>query len=172
MLANAADDTEVLSDLRSFNCGRDADIAGFLHLQAIPFERAGKSKTYLLVHSDRNEIEIVAYFTVAISFMEISEKVSRNRRRKLNGIFENEIVPCYLIGQLAKDDDHLGDVTGNEILEAALTILQRAKVWVGGRVVRIDCRNEEKIIDFYLANGFSEIPTNGDDGLRCLVRLF
>lgn len=68
--------------ISAFRCRYDSDIEAFLHERAIPFEKAGKSKPYFIVNAEGGPLEIVAFFSLAINYIEISEKVSRSRRRK------------------------------------------------------------------------------------------
>jgi hypothetical protein len=74
------DESVISKDLTSFKCRRDSDIETFLKEKAVPFEKAHKSRTYIVVKrrsvGDR-ELEILAYFSIALSSMKIKDTVSK-----------------------------------------------------------------------------------------------
>jgi hypothetical protein len=41
---------------------------------------------------------------------------------------------------------------------------------IGGRFVRVDCKNIPQLVEFYKANGFGELQTDDKTGLLQLVR--
>lgn len=48
-------------------------------------------------------VEIIAYFSVAVHRLLIREGVSKSLKRKLNGVFSNERIPCSLIDGVLKE---------------------------------------------------------------------
>ena len=173
ILSADPDESVISKDLTSFKCRRDSDIERFLKEKAVPFEKAHKSRTYIVVKREsvgERELEILAYFSIALSSMKIKDTVSRTKRKKLCGIFEDRETPCYLIGQLAKNDPYRGDVQGKELVEYALGMFRTAHDLVGGRFVRVDCKNIPCLVDFYKVNGFRELQTDDKTGLLQLVR--
>jgi hypothetical protein len=102
--------------------------------------------------------------------MRIQKSVSRNQRRRLSGMFEDELVPCFLIGQLARDDRHADDIRGDEIVAHALSICRMGHDLVGGRFVRVDCRDICGLVDFYARNGFRRLQVDDRTGLLQMVR--
>ena len=173
ILSADSDESGVSKDLSTFKCERDSDVERFLKEGAIPFEKAHKSRTYIVVRRDsarERELKILAYFSIALSNMKIRDTVSRSRRKRLSGIFEDSETPCYLIGQLAKNDTYEGDIQGKELIEYALSMFKIAHDLVGGRFVRVDCKNIPHLVEFYKANGFGELQTDDKTGLLQLVR--
>lgn len=164
----------VTARLSTFRCSKDPNIQNFLKDRAIPFEKAHKSRTYIIATPGSFEpenINILAYFSVAIDRLFIQEDISKSFRRKLNGIFENDRVPCYLIGQMARGDACPKELlSGKELLEQALNILSHANDLVGGRFVRVDCKESDGLLAFYENNGFRLLPGGGEHGLFRLVR--
>lgn len=60
-----------------------------------------------------------------------------------------------MIGQLARNSNVPKDtISGAEMLKIANTIIGEAVKLVGGRNILVECRNNEKLIQFYLNNGF------------------
>lgn len=113
---------------------------------------------------------MLAYFSVALSITHIDDRVSRTQRRRLNGIFEDHDVPCYLIGQLGKDDRHVGETDGTQILVRAIQACCTGHDFLGGRFVRVDCRNARGLVQFYCTNGFRLLQADDRTGLLQLVR--
>lgn len=162
------------ANLSSFKCPIDPDIQDFLTDRAIPFEKAHKSRTYLIVAPGSSRcarLSILAYFSVAIHHLQIPDAVSKSMKRKLNGIFNNDIVPCYLIGQLARSDScsKMG-LGGHELLGYALNVLADAHELVGGRFVLVECKEQEKLLSFYQRNGFVLLPEK--EGAYCQLAKF
>jgi len=174
MLKPGSDLSRIKKDLAGFKCVRDFDVEGFLREDAIPFEKAHKSRTYLVVKKrPRNQdLAILGYFSLAISRMRISKGVSRSKVRKLNGIGEKRDVPCYLIGQLGKNDEYSGDIDGNRLISYAMSFLQNGHEQLGGRFVRVDCRDVTALCKFYERNGFTSYQKDRESNLIQSVRYF
>lgn len=166
---NSEEDTGFLSELlSSFSCEKDKDIEFFLHNNAIRFEKLNKSRTYLLCDSDslneKGEFVILGYFSTALKVLDLPDHLSNRRRKEMDGLsakLHGEVirsVPCYLIGQLAKNSNISGEcaIKGSELIDYALTIIQYAETLVGGRFVMIECRNTPKLLDFYAENRFKK----------------
>lgn len=102
---------------------------------------------------------ILAYFSVAVHHLQVPDTVSRSMRRKLNGIFYNEMVPCHLIGQLARSGScPREDLGGHELLGYALNVLANVHELVGGRFVLVERKEHEALLSFYQRNGFTSLP--------------
>ncbi len=71
-------------------------------------------------------------------------------------------VPCFLIGQLGKDDRSCEEIEGKDIIRYAFDALNIAHVKVGGRFIKVDCENSEGLIRFYRENGF--VPIQNESG--------
>lgn len=169
----AGEESEVLADLSTFRCARDPDIENFLMEDAIPFEKAHKARTYLMIELDsmeKREMAIVAYFTIALKCFQIGDGVSASMKRKLNGIFQNDIIPCYLLGQLGKNDRYADQLRGREVIELAMDLIMDAHERVGGRFISVDCRDSDGLLRFYRDSGFTLLPSKNLHGLHQLVR--
>jgi hypothetical protein len=113
---------------------------------------------------------ILAYVSVAISNMKIKPHVSKTMKKRLVGIFQNEEAPCYLIGQVGKNDRCSNEIEGRELVSRAMDIIRIAQGAVGGRYVRIDIKRNEKLIRFYEENDFKEVQEDDESGLIQFVR--
>jgi len=116
--------------------------------------------------------KILAYLTVAISNMKFKPYVSKTMKKRLNGIFQNDEAPCYLIGQLGKNDNYSDKVEGRELIDFAMGIIGIGYNAVGGRFVRVDSRNNTKLMKFYEKNGFRLVQTDDESDLIQFVRFF
>ena len=54
-------------------------------------------------------------------------------------------------------------MSGEELLGFAQDVISTAVEAVGGRYMMIECRDTEKLINFYSANGFKEISRVPDN---------
>lgn len=162
-----------MEQLSSFSCEQDKDIEDFLHNRAIPFETAGKSRTYFVVDEvllrTKGQIYILGFFTVSLKVLDIPKGFSNRKRLELDG-FASKIhgepiksVPCYLIGQLAKNSAVPNATSGAVLLEEAISIIKAAVKRVGGRFVLVECRDDPHLRKFYTDNDFVEFDTLPDE---------
>ncbi len=186
----AAGDVDLLKHiLSSFSCARDKDIQNFLHNRAIDFEKLFKSRTYLVVDDKQFEnsdfklkdLVIYGYISLAVKVFTVPETTSNRQRQQLDGFSAKEHgkqisnFPCYLIGQLARNSNVPKDtISGAELLKIANTIIGEAVKLVGGRNILVECRNNEKLIQFYLDNGFykvSQVPDESQSMVQMIRRI-
>ncbi|MGL4913566.1 MAG: hypothetical protein ACRC3Y_14175 [Romboutsia sp.] len=163
--------------ISSFKCEQDSDIEYFLKEKSIEYEKKSKGKTYFMVDElnlQNGILEIVAYFTLAIQVLKVPDEYSNRKRTKLDGISakrNNKPIsefPVYLIGQLAKNDNYKNKISGSEVIENALAMILKAQHAVGGRIVLVECFDNEKLIKFYIENGFEII---NKDSMVQLIRV-
>ena len=175
VLAISHDEQPILSKLSEFDCKLNPDVERFLKVKAIPYEKAHKCRTYLIVDS-RIEGEsgprILAYVSVALSNLKVKEHVSKTMRKRLDGIFPNDEIPCYLIGQLGKNDRYSREIEGCELIDYAMNIIRIGHGAVGGRFVRIDVKRNDKLIRFYEENGFRLVQEDDELDLIQFARFF
>ena len=168
---------EVIS---SFYCTKNPDIKHFLENRAVPFEQFSKSKTYFLMDEEQllnKKYAVMAYFTVALKVLKIADLDLSNRAiKELDGYsakVSGEVIselPVYLIGQLAKNDTYKHDISGNFVLENAMSVISAAQEKVGGRIVLIECDNVESLLRFYTNNAFHVIREDSDKYIQ-LIRM-
>ena len=69
-----------------------------------------------------------------------------------------------MIGQLSKNSNvRLEGISGKQLIELASDIIATSVEAVGGRYMMIECRDEEKLIQFYKDNYFSEVARIPDE---------
>ncbi len=174
------DEADVQDWLSSFECGRNPDIEEFLRRRAIPHEKSFKSRTYLLVDvasMSSGRPTILAFFSLAIHIMNVPDPISNSLHKRLHGLYFSKDVklralPCYLIGQLGKDDRYPERTTGDELLKKACQTVLGAQHAVGGRFIKIDCEDIPALVDLYQRNGFRAVQNDVSSGLLEMVLFF
>jgi hypothetical protein len=155
----------------NFSCEKNLDVENFLREDAINREKRDLTRTYLIIDQNKfesdNEINIVAYFSIALKTLIIPQTLSNSKIKKIDGFSKDakdSIV--YLIGQLARNDGYNTEaITGAEILARALNIISDIKDKIGGKVVLVECEDQKKVIDFYLENDFERLPEHSENEL-------
>ena len=87
--------------------------------------------------------------------MEVPDEISTSMKRKMRGFGRTsaKTVPCYLLGQLAREDSALHDsVSLHDIIEAVIGYLDVLQGIIGGRFLRVD-----KLIALYETYGFRKV---------------
>lgn len=161
--------------LSSFSCEKDSEIADYLHNRAVKFEVLGKSRTYLVCDQDAlisgQDLHIYGFFSVALKVLDLPENLSNRKRLELDGFSAKmrgkviRSVPCYLIGQLAKNSAVQDAVSGAKLLGYALQVIASAARFVGGRYVLIECHDDPHLRKFYTDNSFVEFDKIPDDNV-------
>ncbi|NLX47591.1 MAG: hypothetical protein GXY70_05445 [Euryarchaeota archaeon] len=103
-----------------------------------------------------------------------SDKISKNTMRRLVGMYfdpkSKEVqVPCYLLGQLGKNDEVAGSLSGDELMQIAMQAIQDSHRVIGGRFVKVDCADREGLLRFYGSHGFRAIQHHQADEMTELV---
>lgn len=114
------------------------------------------------------EIKIVGFYTLSIKSLKLSNDISTNKKKKINGGFLNKDnknvnnVAVYLIGQLAKNDTYSKCIAGKELMERAMISINTCHNIIGGRIVLIECNGSKKLSQFYNNCGFEELQKDVD----------
>lgn len=155
---------EIEAQLKEFSCVRNTDVQSFIREKAIRYERSGLSRTYLYLktnESDGNRYSVVAYFAIAITSVDFTG-VSRSKRAKVlggtPGRDEQEHFGGLLVAQLARDDScDNAVIDGTELLEDCEMMIEQGRVYLGGRMLYVDCK--EELVGFYERNGYKLLKT-------------
>lgn len=121
----------------------------------------------MFVESGRVE----AFFSLALNVLDTAN-LSNTIKKKLSPINSKDdaYIACFLIGQLGRDDSSA--VKGQDILKVAISSLQTSRKLLGGKFILVDAVNNDKIIDFYVANGFKAISVDEDKQTIKMVMFF
>ncbi|MDR1328932.1 MAG: hypothetical protein LBK23_04960 [Oscillospiraceae bacterium] len=161
------DEPAVRDAIEHFVC-KDKDVEYFLKNKAFEFEKRGKSRTYLVIDDTRN---LVAYFTLSLKSLEFRDGLSRSKIKDIDG-FSKEVkgVAIALIGQFGKDEATAKEVSGKDLLDLCMDKIYQVHTLIGGRYVLIECRDIEKVTEFYLGNDFELLQTDKSDNYLQMVR--
>jgi len=146
--------------LETFNCTRNTDLQDFLYNRAVTFEKNLRSRSYLYIDNDTQEV--AAYFTITISTLH-TDGISPEVIELLDG-YKDDIasIPCFLIGQLGKSDKFEPRKIGEFILDDAIEMIDQSQKALGGRFILLDAINKEQVIKFYETNAFFPIENDSD----------
>ena len=88
---------------------------------------------------------------------------SKSAVKKIDGFRSDaDSTETILIGQLGKDYNLRDKISGTTILCHALDDVYKAQNIVGGRIVFLECSDNDKVAGFYRANGFILLQKSGD----------
>ena len=130
------------------------DVMRFLVEDAISMERAGDTRTFLIINDElwqQGEIQIDGYFSLALKILAFGKSINKDF---LKNLFDNENksnCPAYLIGQLAKSETAEKGAGANYLM-TALQYISNARDIVGGRLVYLDCTPNKQT--YYEKHGF------------------
>jgi len=152
IIKNTDSNRKVKKLLETFSCTRNIDLQDFLYHKAVTFEKNLRSRTYLYLDNDTQEV--AAYFTITISTLH-TDSISPEVIELLDG-YNNDVasIPCFLIGQLGKSDKVEPRKIGEYILNDAIEMIDQSQKSLGGRFILLDAINKEQVIKFYEANAF------------------
>lgn len=151
---------EAKKALSSFSVKRNPDVENFIRKNAVAYEKSNNARTYLVMTED---IDILGYFSLALSVVNIPSRISKAMMKKIRGFgrYSADSVPCYLLGQLAREDNAShDDLMIRDFIDFAIEYVMAAKQYVGGRFLLIDCVDD--LVDLYERHDFIRINKTGD----------
>ena len=104
---------------------------------------------------------------------------SGNQIKKLDGFSANKggqritEFPAILIGQFAKSDIHKNQFSGDELMQYCLGTIFSGQELLAGRLIMLECKPIEKLINLYKRYGFGLIEDDQDtlNGLVQMIRI-
>jgi len=156
------DEIDFKEAIKCFEC-QDKDVEKFLKEKAFDFERRNKSRTYLLINPESEEIEILGYYTLTMKSLPFETGTSKSAIKKIDG-FRSDVssTEAVLIGQIGKDFKHKEKISGKSIIDHAIDDVYKVQKIIGGRVVFLECFDIEKIVKFYKENDFVFLQKSGE----------
>lgn len=141
-----------------FTCGHE-DLDDFIKSDAKGYMDNLLSVTYLFVHKTSGQV--IAFFSVSNNKLsDLGDSKIRNRLgRKVPYVKRRKDYPAVLIGRL-------GVCLEYSRLGLGSVILDFIKAWfryqnkTGCKFILVDAYNEEKVLKFYLKNGFNFLVEN------------
>lgn len=169
-LIEANGESEVRDYLSSFSCVLNPGVEFFLKEQAIKSEIRSMSRTSLVV-DEKNDNDIIGYFTMLNKQFELDRSVSGAVRQKIALNKHATSISTILIAQLGRADQYKGLVPGSEILRLALSNCEMVHRILGMRIVCVEYEPVDKLKDFYTANSFKFLQENNNGHWLSFLRL-
>jgi hypothetical protein len=176
--------TELLYSFSTINSDSSGavDVENFIHTKAISFEKMSLSRTYLIIATYKKRPYLAGYFSISNRPLIIPKKhfqrMTTTLQKRLMGIGHRTYqqtyeIKGYLLGQLGKNYCDLAikakGINGTDILALAYEKVLEAHRIVGGRILYLECEDNDKIKKFYTTNGFRELPEYKSDNGYCIM---
>jgi hypothetical protein len=159
----------LLESFSLFKCAqRSDDVEDFLKSKCIQFEERDLARTFIVF--DEIAFDILGYFALAIKSIDLKDE-SKTTKKRIASDVNAAHSAVFLIGQLAKSDKCGTRLAKNQLLKEAIKHIQRARAEVAGRIVYIDCKNDEKLIKYYSDAGFNLLRTREDGYAQMFMRI-
>jgi predicted GNAT family N-acyltransferase len=162
------------TQLREFRCIRDTDVEAFIQNRAIDYEESGLSRTFLYLGGDDEKVEIVAYFTLALTSVNFTGISGKKRQKVLGrtpGRDSQDHFAGLLVGQFARCDGFDNTViSGTEMMHDCEGVIEEGRKYFGGKVLYLDCR--EHLRNYYERYGFLLLnQTSTETGLYKMFKV-
>ena len=80
--------------------------------------------------------------------------------------------PAILIGQIGKNDPYKELISGLEVMELCLSMVLKGQQVLGGRIVMLECKDIEPIINLYQKFDFRKLDKDHEkDELLQMIRV-
>lgn len=151
---------KILSD---FYCPKNKDVQEFINIKAIEFSKQGLAATHLVFMQIEGKMKLLGYFSLANKIICIHKNSLSNKLRSRISKFatyDNDnntyTLGAILIAQLGKNyKDNLNNlITGQDLLSIACNKVKEAQLDIGGKIVYLECEENDYLINFYKNNGF------------------
>ena len=165
------EEIDFIKAIDKFSC-QDNEVANFLKTKAFEFDRRNKSRTYLIVDIDDSEdIIILGYYTITMKSLPFGIGTSKSTVKKIDG-FRSDAAAAesILIGQLGKNYNYRDKIDGSTLIEYAMETVYIVHTAAGGRVVFLECSDNEKIIEFYKNNDFVFLQNSSEGKYVQMIR--
>lgn len=173
---------EEFKTLPNYRSGDTHDVEKFLVNNSIQYQKMGLATTHLIYSSYKEKNVLVGYFAIANKPLVLNSRtyngLSKSQQKKFSKIGyrlkaedgkqrnSDLIIPSFLIGQLGKNysEEALKTkiINGFNILALAEDTIKQAISVVNGKYIWLECKPSEKLINFYLNSGYTQIADYKD----------
>lgn len=146
----------LIEQCANFSCVHDKDIEHFFKDEFEEYDNQLLGKSYGFIKSSPL-LQPVAAFTVSNSMLPVSvfpHPIKNRINRTIPNAKRNAQYPAVLIGQLVVFDRFSGKQIGDEVLSFIKSWFISPLNKTGCRYILVDAANNDKVLDFYLRNGF------------------
>ncbi|MDR1690416.1 MAG: hypothetical protein LBR42_01055 [Candidatus Methanoplasma sp.] len=154
----------------SFKCSADTDTEIFLKKKALNHESNDISRTYLILDGDAGNFAVKGYFTLAVKCLMIDDRADKAHEIYDQMNINKGVAQAYLLGQLSKADGTEKGL-GKKMIDIALETFIEGNKMFGCRTVRLDCKNEPKLLKYYESCGFTPIGMSRDGTMHQMVAI-
>lgn len=160
--------------LSKFSCPLNKDVEEFMRQKAVPYERAGMARTYLVVAQDRQTTHgICAIYSLTTKSISISQKMNSKSRKLAFGTTYavGNPVNAILIGQLSKNyqDGNNQYISGELLMSLIIDLVRKMDVLVPSVSVYVECEDKQCLRNYYEKYGFKYFSTNRDGLLQYII---
>ena len=157
-----------------FSCG-DQSLEQFFRDEAVLYADARLGKTYVFLDNTTSETKVVAFFTVSNDSVKTRfiPKSSTNRvQRKIPGQKHLRTYPAVMIGRLGVSTAYQGSSfhIGQQVINYLKTWFVDEDNKTGCRFMVVDAYNNERILRFYIRNGFKFLYSD-EEQERCELQI-
>lgn len=115
------------------------------------------------------KFDILAFFSLSTKVLHLPDELTKSQRKKIDGLYSSiSEISTFLIGQIAKNDKSKNAISGKEILDYACNFIEQVSSIIGGRIILIELKKEEKLINFYKKNKFYLLDNKTDNEEKLL----
>lgn len=150
-------------DISLLSC-RDADLDDFFHNEALLYSEQLLGKTYVVV-TNEPPYKPVAMITLSNDSIKsaLIPNTSRNRiQRKIPNSKRTRSYPAALIGRIGVAEEYKGMELGSQIINYLKYLFTRKENLTGCRFLVVDAYNDDRVLGFYIKNGFTPLYANED----------
>ena len=137
-------------------------------MNAIPYEKANKGRTYILISP---EMKALGYYTIGLGRLEYSADIKPSLWKKLRGVGDGDatVLSCILLGQLARNRKiSYEELPKNYIFDSILNMVYAGQKILGGRLLLAECVDD--LIGYYEDRKFLHLYKSSNNGLNQMVR--
>lgn len=143
-------------------CSINSDIELFIKTKAKQSSLLKNSVTYLVLAINEGILDLVGYFTLSTKVLRVSNEFLSNTEKKKIKIFSyfDEKNSCYncpaiLLAQFGRNfNKNSLSISGNQLMELVLSKVYEVQAMIGGRILFLECEQQQKLISFYERQGF------------------
>ncbi len=155
-----SDTQKILSD---FSCPLNPDIELFLKNNAIEFDKQRISATHLVFMPYNNDNILAGYYTLSTKAFNIDKStISKTFYKRLSKhatydpMLQTPMLPAPLLAQIGKNftNNYNKLISGSELLELAIKDVEISQRIVGGKIIYLECEDNERLMGFYATNNF------------------
>jgi len=157
------EEIDFIEAIKNFTC-QDKDVEKFLKEKSVDFDKRNKSRTYLIINAEsEHDIIILGYYTITLKNLPFSDTVSKSMIKRIDGYSNNiNSAESVLIGQFGKDYNYKNKMSGLSLLNYAMDTVYSIQNLAAGRIVFLECLDNNKVVKFYQDNGFIFLQKSGE----------